>query len=288
MTIQVESFFHEKTNTVSHLVWESSTPDCVIIDPALDFDLASGRIDKQFADKILATVAENNLRVVYQLETHVHADHLSAAPYLKSQTQAPIMIGDGVLKVEQAFANTMGLGPPLQKLSPEYFDRVLKDDERLKLGETDIQVIATPGHTPACVSYCIGDCVFVGDTLFMPDFGTARSDFPGGDARQLYRSIKKLLSLPDKTRLFMCHDYKAPGRSQFAWQTSVLEQRKSNIHINDSVSEDEFVTMREARDKTLSMPALMLPSVQVNLRGGLLPKADANGIQYLKIPLNQF
>lgn len=277
---QITAFFHEPTNTVSYLVADPATKAAAVIDPVLDFDLASGEVGTASVDALLAVVAEQGLDIRWALETHAHADHLSAASVIKARTGAQIAIGEGIAEVREAFAPTFG------DVADGAFDRLLGDGDRLPLGELEIEVIATPGHTPACVTYLIGDAAFVGDTLFMPDYGTARCDFPGGDARQLYRSMQRILALPRETRLFMCHDYKAPGRSEFAWETSVGEQIDHNVHIGGGVSEDDYVAMREARDATLSVPKLLYPSIQVNLRGGELPAPELDGARFLKIPLS--
>jgi glyoxylase-like metal-dependent hydrolase (beta-lactamase superfamily II) len=277
---EITAFFHEPTNTVSYVVADPASRIAAVIDPVLDFDLASGDVWTASADALLAVAAEQGLEILWVLETHAHADHLSAASVIKGRTGARIAISEGISEVRHAFAATFG-DPGVSA-----FDRLLGDGEALPLGELEIEVIATPGHTPACVTYRIGDAAFVGDTLFMPDYGTARCDFPGGDARQLYRSMQRILTLPRETRLFMCHDYKAPGRSEFAWETSVGEQIDHNVHIGGGVSEDDYVAMREARDATLSVPKLLYPSIQVNLRGGELPAAGPDGVRFLKIPLS--
>lgn len=279
---QVRAFFDEPTNTVSYLAWDPATKRAAIIDSVLDFDVKSGRTATRSAEAILAAVREEGVTVDWLLETHAHADHISAAPFLKQATGAPIVIGEHISTVQKVFKDVFNLGYVTADGRP--FDKLVTDGETLKLGELDIKVLHTPGHTPACVSYLIGDAVFVGDTLFMPDYGTARADFPGGDARTLWRSIQKLLALPDATRVFLCHDYKAPGRDEYAWETTIGAERK-NVHL-DGTSEDEFVAMREARDKTLSMPTLILPSIQVNIQAGELPPAEDNGVRYLKLPLD--
>ena len=281
---QVRAFFHEPTFTVSYLVWDPATKRGAIIDSALDFDQKSGRTGTASAQAILDAAREEGVKIDWLLETHAHADHLSAAPFLKQATKAPVVIGEHIKTVQKAFKDVFHLS--YVKTDGRPFDKLVKDGEELKLGELRIKVMHTPGHTPACVSYVIGDSVFVGDTLFMPDYGTARTDFPGGDARTLYRSIRKILALPPQTRIFLCHDYKAPGRDAYAWETTVAAERASNVHINESVSEDAFVAMREARDKTLEMPALILPSIQVNIQAGQLPPAEGNGVRYLKLPLD--
>jgi glyoxylase-like metal-dependent hydrolase (beta-lactamase superfamily II) len=279
---EIRAFFDEPTFTVTYLVWDPRTRDAAIIDPVLDFDQPSGRVSTGSADAVLAAVADAGLTVRWLLETHAHADHLSAAGYLKARTGATIAIGSRIGAVQAIFRPRFGLP---EAGDGDGFDRLLADGESLPLGAHTIEVIDTPGHTPACVSYRIADAVFVGDTLFMPDYGTARCDFPGGDAHALYASIRKLLALPETTRLFMCHDYKAPGRDSFAWETSVAEQRAHNVHIHDGVSEAAFVAMREARDATLAAPRLILPSIQVNIAGGRLPAPGAGGVRRLALPL---
>ena len=281
---KVRAFFHEPTFTVSYLVWDPATKRAAIIDSVLDFDQKSGRTGTHSAEAILAAAREEGVGVDWLLETHAHADHLSAAPFLKQATGAPIVIGEHIRQVQQAFKDVFNLGDVTADGRP--FDKLITDGEVLQLGELEIKVLHTPGHTPACVSYLIGDAAFVGDTMFMPDYGTARADFPGGDARTLYRSIQKLLALPDKTRVFLCHDYKAPGRKKFAWESTIREQRKKNVHLKNGVSEDQFVAMREARDKTLGMPVLILPSIQVNIQAGALPPPEDNGVRYLKLPID--
>jgi glyoxylase-like metal-dependent hydrolase (beta-lactamase superfamily II) len=283
MNPMIRSFFDEPTNTVSYLVWNPGEKRGVAIDPVLDFDSASGVVDDGSVEEMLKVAAEEGIAIEWVLETHVHADHLSGAPLIKSRTGAKVAIGEHVRDVQTIFRPIFGA----EDMKPDGgdFDRLMADGERLDVAGLMIEVIHTPGHTPACVSYKIGDAVFVGDTLFMPDYGTARTDFPGGSARQLYHSIRKLLSLPPETRLFMCHDYKAPGRDEFGWETTVAEQRRSNQHIRDGISEDEFVAMREARDKTLATPRLLIPSIQVNMRAGRFPPADADGVRYLRIPV---
>jgi len=285
MRANIQAFFDEATFTVTYLVGDPATKAAAVIDPVLDYDPKSGRTSTTSAGAVLAAAKRGDWQVAYVLETHVHADHLSAGAHIREKTGAKIVIGEHVREVQQTFApifNT-AVAPVVRD-----FDRLVRDGETFKLGSLDIEVLFTPGHTPACVSYKIGDAVFVGDTMFMPDYGTARVDFPGGDARTLYRSIKRILSLPGDTRLFLCHDYKAPGRDVYAWETTVAEQRARNPHVRDGVGEDEFVAMRTAKDKTLQMPVLILPSIQVNVRAGKLPEPEANGVAYLKIPLNKF
>lgn len=278
----VQAFFDEATNSVSYLVADPATRAAAVIDPILDFDPASGRVTTGSADRILAAAAEHRLDIHWILETHVHADHLSAAAYLRRKTGARTALGAGIVEVQRTFAPIVGADEI--SLDGSEFDRLLNDGDRLALGSLEIEVLRTPGHTPACVSYRIGDAAFVGDTLFMPDYGTARTDFPGGDARTLYRSIQKILALPPATRLFMCHDYKAPGREDYAWETSVAEQRERNVHVGAGVAEDAYVAMREARDATLKAPKLLYPAIQVNIRGGGLPPA-IGGRRFLKVPI---
>ncbi len=279
----IEAFFDEATNTISYLVADPVTGDAAVIDPVLDFDLASGQADVRSAERILASAAEHGWRIVMALETHAHADHLSAAPYIKAKTGAVIGIGEHIRDVQKIFRPIFAFDA--LKSDGSDFDRLFSDGEQFMIGGLTVEVMHVPGHTPADIAYRIGDVAFVGDTLFMPDFGTARADFPGGDARQLYRSIRRVLSLVDETRLFLCHDYKAPGRTDYAWETTVGEQRRSSVHVHDGVSEDEFVAMREARDATLDVPKLLLPAIQVNVRAGRFPEAEANGVRYLKIPI---
>ncbi len=279
----IQAFFDEPTNTVSYLVSDPATRQGAVIDPVLDWDYRSGEADTRSADAILAAAREQGVKITHILETHAHADHLTAAPYIKAKTGALIGIGEHIKDVQKIFRPVFAA----EDVKPEGgdFDLLFRDGEHIALGSLDIEVIHTPGHTPACIAYRIGDDVFVGDTLFMHDYGTARADFPGGDARSLFRSIKKLLALPPETRLWMCHDYKAPGRDGFAWQSSVAEQRTHNPHVKDGVSEDEFVAFRHARDAKLAAPTLLLPSIQVNIRAGRFPAAESNGVRYLKIPV---
>lgn len=280
----VKAFFDETTFTVSYVVSDPETKRAAIIDPVLDYEPHSGRTTTSSAEALIAYIKESQLGVDWILETHVHADHLSSAPHVKGELGGTTAIGAHVTAVQDVFKgifNIEGLA-----VDGSQFDHLFADGDTFRVGNIDARVIATPGHTPACVTYMIGDSAFVGDTLFMPDFGTARTDFPGGSAIQLYTSIQKILALPDDTRLFMCHDYKAPGRDAYAWETSVVEQRESNIHINEQVTEAEFVALREGRDSQLGMPKLLLPSIQVNIRAGQLPDAEDNGIRYLKIPVD--
>lgn len=280
---RVHAQFDEATHTVSYVVWDPDTCRAAIIDPVLDYDHRTGRVSHRSADDLLGFVADQGLSVDWVLETHAHADHLSAAPYLKEKTGAPIGIGARITEVQRTFAPVFGLDDVSG--DGREFDRLFRDGDTIALGGLQVEVMHTPGHTPACVSYRIGEAVFVGDTLFMPDYGTARADFPGGDARTLYRSIHRLLALPDATRLYLCHDYKAPGRDHFAWETTVGEEKTRNIHVGGGVDEASFVAMREARDATLAAPVLLLPSLQVNIRAGRLPDPDRDGRRFLRIPL---
>ena len=280
----IDAFFDEETNSVSYLVSDPATRAAVVIDAVLDFNSASGDVSTDAADAILAKATERGLHIVWILETHAHADHLSAASHLRGRTGAKLAIGSGIQEVQRVFGSLL----KVEDVRPQGgdFDLLLNDGDRLPLGELEIEVMATPGHTPACVSYRIGDAAFVGDTLFMPDYGTARCDFPGGCAHQLYRSIQRILSLPRETRLFLCHDYKAPGRDSFAWETTVGDQLDNNVHLAGGKSEDEYVAMRQARDATLCAPKLLYPAIQVNIRAGRLPPAEDNGKRYLKIPVS--
>ncbi|MHA1157599.1 MAG: MBL fold metallo-hydrolase [Alphaproteobacteria bacterium] len=280
---EIKAFFDQPTNTISYLIWDPATLHGAVIDPVLDYDQNAGEVDTGSVTSILGAARTGGITIDWALETHAHADHLSGAPFIKTETGASIGIGEHIKDVQRIFRpifNATDLTP-----DGSDFDHLFTDGEIFRIGGLDVEVMHTPGHTPACISYRIGDAVFVGDTLFMPDFGTARVDFPGGDARALYRSIRKLLALPPQTRLFMCHDYKAPGRQHYAWETTVGEQRDASVHVSADVSEDEFVAMREARDATLSVPRLLLPSIQVNIRAGRFPPAEANGVRYLMIPV---
>lgn len=281
MSATIQAFFDEATNTVTYLVADPATSQAAVIDPVLDYDHRSGKASVASANQVLQAAAAQGLDIVWILETHAHADHLSAAPYLRQRTGAAVVIGEHIREVQRIFRPVFNL----QDTDAGGFDRLLADGDTLPLGELVIEAIHTPGHTPACLSYRIGDAVFVGDTLFMPDYGTARADFPGGSAQTLYRSIRKLLNLPAETRLFMCHDYKAPDRDHYAWETTVAEQRRANVHVHDGVSENDFVNLREKRDATLAAPVLLLPSIQVNIHAGTLPAAESNGVRYLKIPM---
>jgi glyoxylase-like metal-dependent hydrolase (beta-lactamase superfamily II) len=283
MDRMIRGFFDAATHTISYLVSDPDTGAAAVIDPVLDYDPARGQFATHSARSILDAAASADLDIQWVLETHVHADHLSAAPFIAACTGARIGIGEHVRDVQRIFIPVF----TADDVSPDgsAFDHLFADDEEFNLGRLRVRVLHTPGHTPACAAYHIGDAVFVGDTLFMPDFGTARTDFPGGDARTLYRSIRRLLDLPPETRLFVCHDYKAPGRTEYAWQTTVGEQRMQNEHVRDGIGEDEFVALREARDSTLNMPALLHQSIQVNMRAGQLPPPDAQGIRYLRVPI---
>lgn len=279
----IQAFFDEATFTVSYLVGDPATKQAAVIDPVLDFDPASGRLSTGSAEALLSAAEAGGWTITRVLETHAHADHLSAAPLIKARTGARVGIGAHIDAVQHVFAGLFN-APDVSGAGAE-FDDLFADGETFAVGELGFEVLHTPGHTPACVSYRVGDAVFVGDTLFMPDYGTARADFPGGDATALYRSIRRILALPPATRLFMCHDYKAPGRDHYAWETTVADERAKNVHIHDGVTEADFVQMRQERDKGLAAPRLLLPSVQVNIRAGRLPPAEDNGTRYLKLPL---
>ena len=281
-SVAVRAFFDEPTNTVTYVV--SAQGRAAIIDPVLDYQAASGRTATTSADAIADYVAAAGLAVDWILETHVHADHLSAARYLKDRLGGKIGIGADVTKVQGTFKGVFNM--PDLATDGRQFDRLFDDGDTFALGDVEGKVMHTPGHTPACVTYLLGDAAFVGDTLFMPDFGTARTDFPGGRARSLYRSIQRILSLPGETRLFMCHDYKAPGRDEYAWETTVSEQREHNVHVHAGIGEDEYVGFREGRDAELGMPALIIPSLQANIRAGDLPEPEANGVRYFKVPID--
>ncbi|UTV40024.1 MBL fold metallo-hydrolase (plasmid) [Ensifer adhaerens] len=282
----IKSFFDPVTFTVSHVVRDPGSNACAIIDSVLDYDPASGRTMNDSARALINYVKSESLEVQWLLETHVHADHLSAAPLLQAELGGALAIGRGIIRVQEVFGKIFNAGSQFQRDGSQ-FDQLFQDGDRFKIGDLEATVLHVPGHTPACLAYIIGDAIFPGDTLFMPDYGTARCDFPGGDARQLYRSIQRLMRLPDETRMFMCHDYKAPGREDYAWETTVGAQRTGNVHVLEGIDEDAFVKMRTERDATLSMPNLILPSVQVNMRGGRLPPAEDNGVHYLKIPVNR-
>ena len=281
---EVTAFFDKETNTISYVVKDPASASCAIIDSVMDIDYAAGRISYQSADAIIDHVRKNGLVVEWLIETHAHADHLSAAPYIQEKLGGKLGIGEHITTVQEVFGKVFNEGTAFRRDGSQ-FDRLFKDGDTYRIGSMNAFVMHTPGHTPACTTHVIGNAAFVGDTLFMPDGGTARADFPGGDARILYRSIKRVLELPEKMRLFMCHDYGPNGR-EIRWETSVAEERTHNIHVRDGVSEDEFVAMREARDKTLAVPKLIVPSLQVNIRGGRLPEPDESGNRYLKVPVN--
>jgi glyoxylase-like metal-dependent hydrolase (beta-lactamase superfamily II) len=279
----IHAFFNEPTNTVSYIVADPATKEAAFIDPVLDYDPSASEVDTRSVEAMLRFAKEQGYRVAWTLETHAHADHLSGSPYVKARTGAKIGIGEHIKDVQRIFRPVFDASD--LKTDGSDFDHLFEDGERFKIGELDAEVLYTPGHTPADITYKIEDAAFVGDTLFMPDYGTARADFPGGNAHQLYRSIRKLMSLPDETLLFMCHDYKASGRDVYAWETTVKEEREKNVHVKEGVSEEAFVQMREARDATLSAPRLLLPSIQVNIRAGKFPPAHVNGVSYLTIPV---
>lgn len=282
---EVQPFFDPSSNTYSYVVWDADERKAAIIDSVLDYDPASGRTGHGLADALVSFVESNGLTVDWLIETHLHADHLSAAPYVQSRVGGKLAIGEHVLTVQQTFGKLFNAGTEFQRDGSQ-FDHLFKDGERYRVGSMEAMAIHTPGHTPACMTHVIGDAAFVGDTIFMPDYGSARCDFPGGSARTLYQSIQKLFQLPDATRVFMCHDYKPEGRSEFRHETTIGEERQSNIHVRQGIGEDDFVRMRQARDATLAAPRLLLPSVQVNMRGGQLPPPESNGVRYLKIPLD--
>ena len=282
---EVTAFFDPPTNTVSYVVKDPGSNACAIIDSVMDIDYAAGRISYESADTIIAFVTERGLAVEWLIETHAHADHLSAAPYIQGKVGGKLGIGENIKIVQDVFGKIFNEGTEFQRDGSQ-FDRLFKDGDTYRIGGMMAFAMLTPGHTPACMTHVIGDAAFVGDTLFMPDGGTARADFPGGDARVLFRSIKRVLELPPEVRLFMCHDY-APGGREIKWETTVAEERAHNIHVRDGVSEDEFVGMRQARDATLDLPKLIIPSIQVNMRGGNLPEPDATGKRHLKVPINE-
>lgn len=282
----IKAFFDEPTFTVTYVVHDGETRRAAVIDSVLSYDPATGRTGHDAVDAVIAYVEAQGLSVDWHLETHAHADHLSAAPYLQQKLGGKIAIGAHICEVQRTFGTLFNAGPDFQRDGSD-FDHLWTDGDQFMIGTVAVMVLHVPGHTPACVAYVIGDAVFVGDTMFMPDYGTARADFPGGDARTLFRSLRRLLELPPETRLFLCHDYLPEGRDHYVWETTVAEQRRANVHAHDGVSEDDFVAMREARDATLAMPRLILPSVQVNMRAGHMPPPDDNGVTYLKIPVNQ-
>ncbi len=285
MQPDVLAFFHSPTNTVTYLVWDGASKAAVVIDPVLDFDAASGKVSTDSVHRVLTAARDRGLKIEWVLETHAHADHISAGDHIRKLTGTPVAIGTGIVQVQKTFGQLLGVDD--LKADGSDFDRLLADGEIIPLGGLKIEVMHTPGHTPACVSYRVGGTVFVGDTLFMPDFGTARSDFPGGDARTLYRSIQRLLSLPSETRVFVGHDYlPKDGRREFAWSTTVGAEREGNIHVGGGKDEETFVKMREARDATLPTPALLLTALQLNVKAGALPGADRAGRRFLRLPLN--
>lgn len=281
----VEGFFDAETNTISYVVKDPASDACAVIDPVMDIDMAAGRISHASADKMIGFIREKGLRLEWLIETHAHADHLSGAPYIQEQLGGRLGIGENIKVVQEVFGKIFNEGTQFQRDGSQ-FDMLFSEGDTYRIGTMTAFAMHTPGHTPACMTHVIGDAAFVGDTLFMPDGGTARADFPGGCARQLYRSIKKVLALPDAMRLFMCHDY-GPGGRAIRWETTVAEERANNIHVRDGVTEDEFVAMRTARDKTLNMPKLIIPSIQVNIRGGQLPEPDESGKRFLKVPVNE-
>jgi glyoxylase-like metal-dependent hydrolase (beta-lactamase superfamily II) len=283
--MKIQAFFDKATFTVTYVVADADAGVCAVVDPVLDYDAASGRTSHTSADAVIAYIRAQGWRLELILETHAHADHLSAGAYIKSVLGGRIAIGAHIVDVQSIFSTVFNLKDGFVANGTQ-FDVLFKDGDLFAIGGLEGRVMHTPGHTPACVTYVIGDAAFVGDTLFMPDYGSARADFPGGDARTLFRSMRKILALPEDTRIFTCHDYKAAGRDVFAWESTVREQRKGNIHARDGISEDDFVAMRTARDKTLGMPHLILPSIQINIRAGALPPAEDNGVAYVKIPLN--
>jgi len=281
----IEGFFDPETYTVSYVVSDPDNGKCAIIDPVLDFDMSAGRTATRSADRVIDYVKSHDLEVEWILETHAHADHLSAAPYLRQKLGGKLAIGEHIPDIQAVFSRVFNLDASLKRDGSQ-FDKLLKDGEFIKIGHIPVRVIYTPGHTAACVSYHIGDAIFVGDTLFMPDYGSARCDFPGGDAGILYDSVQKLYQLPDATRMFLCHDYLAPGRNSYVWETTVGAQKARNIHLNAKTTKDEFVALRNARDAKLDMPKLIIPAIQVNIRAGEMPEAEDNGQTYLKIPIN--
>ena len=286
MAPDITSFFDEATNTISYIVCDPNGSSCAIIDSVLDFDFASGRTDTRSADKLINFVKENKLDVQWLLESHVHADHLSAAPYIQTEVGGKIGIGSHITDVQETFGKIFNEGTEFQRDGSQ-FDKLFVEGDTFHIGQLRGDVLHTPGHTPACMTYVIGDAAFVGDTLFMPDFGTARCDFPGGSSENLFSSIQKILSLPDATRIFVGHDYKAPGREHYAWETTVGEQKKKNIHIKSGKSKEDFVKLRDERDAKLAMPKLIVPSLQINMRAGNMPEPDEQGDVFLKVPINK-
>ncbi|WP_108472265.1 MBL fold metallo-hydrolase [Rhodanobacter thiooxydans] len=284
---EIHAFFDEASHTFSYVAWDPATGKAAVFDSVLDYNAASGRTGHASADALIAFVRTQGLDVDWVIDTHVHADHLSAAPYVQAQLGGRLGIGEHIRDVQDTFGELFHAGPGFKRDGSQ-FDHLFKDGERYLVGGIEAVAMHTPGHTPACMTHLLGDAAFVGDTLFMPDYGTARCDFPGGDARTLYRSIQRIFALPQETRVFLCHDYKPAGRDVFVHETTVGAERRDNIHVHDGIGEDEFVRMRSARDASLAMPALILPAVQVNMRAGQLPPAEANGVRYLKIPLDAF
>lgn len=282
----VKAFFDEPTFTASYVVHDPQTRAAAIIDSVLDFDQAAGRTSFESADKIVAYVRQEGLTVEWILETHAHADHLSAAPYLQEQLGGKLAIGAEIVTVQNVFGKIFNEGTEFARDGSQ-FDLLLNDGDALMIGDIPLITLHVPGHTPADMAYIVGDAVFTGDTMFMPDYGSARADFPGGEARNLYRSVRRLMKLPDESRVFLCHDYKAPNREVFVWETTMLAERTANVHLHEGVGEDEFVEMRTQRDATLALPKLILPSIQVNMRGGRVPEPEHNGVSYLKLPLNE-
>jgi glyoxylase-like metal-dependent hydrolase (beta-lactamase superfamily II) len=286
MSPEVKAFFDTATNTITYVVRDPAGTHCAVVDSVLDFDYASGRTDTASADAVIDWIRAEGLVVDWILETHVHADHLSAAPYIQERVGGKIGIGDRITVVQETFGKVFNEGTRFQRDGSQ-FDQLFKEGDSFHIGQLRGDVLHTPGHTPACLTYVIGDAAFVGDTLFMPDFGTARCDFPGGSAENLFDSVQKILSLPEDTRIFVGHDYKAPGRDEFAWETTVAEEKARNVHVGGGKSKDDFVKMREARDATLAMPRLIIPSLQVNMRAGQMPEPDETGVSYIKVPINK-
>ena len=284
---EVYSYFDENTNAACYILKDPSSNACAVVDSILDFDVASGRTHTAHADMLIREIQSNDWSLDWVIETHVHADHLSAAPYLAEQIGGKIAIGANIESVQKVFGKIFNAGTEFQ-MDGSQFDSLFQDEDIFQIGNMPVTVMHTPGHTPACVTYVVGDSAFIGDTLFMPDFGTARADFPGGSAKDLYNSIQRILALPDETRLFLCHDYKAPGRDKFCWETTVAEEKANNIHVGGGKSEEEFVSFRTARDAKLSMPRLIIPSIQVNMRAGQMPPPEEDGDVYLKVPINKF
>ena len=281
---KIKGFFDKETSTISYVIYDMTSKKCAVIDSVLDFDFSSGTIDYHNAEKIISFIEKMKLDLEWLIETHVHADHLSASPYIQKKLGGKIGISEKISDIQNIFGKTFNAGTEFQRDGSQ-FDRLFKDNDEYKIGSIKCKVINTPGHTPACTAHVIGNSIFVGDTLFMPDLGSARADFPGGDARELYRSIQKILSYPDDTLIFVCHDY-PPSSRKVEWVTTVGEQKKKNIHVKTSIGEDEFVKVREARDKTLNMPKLIIPSIQVNMRAGNLPPAEDSGDVFIKVPIN--